>query len=236
MPSQNKLIKQGIKYTDSLFGEISKRLEQGVKASDSLESFLDKYHKAFPEKDNPLIALGYDVGMLDIILQETNNHKFSRPSQKELTRVTIENRVGELIRDVGEDVRESVREIVKDGYNNNLSQDEIADNISNRVSVIKNKRARAIARTEIARTATCSDYIINKERGATKFVVDCRDTCCPLCEEVYNWKGIEYDMEEETWEVSTDAAYQICLIPQAPANATIVAMPLSLSFNGVKMI
>ena len=42
-----------------------------------------------------------------------------------------------------------------------------------------------------------------------------------------------YNMEDDEWDVSTDAAYQICLIPQAPANATIVAMPTSLSFNGV---
>ncbi len=48
-----------------------------------------------------------------------------------------------------------------------------------------------------------------------------------------DFTSAEYDMDEETWEVSTDAAYQICLVPQAPANATIVAMPLSLSFNGV---
>ena len=186
MPNQDKLIKQGIKYTDRLFDEISKRLEQGVKTSDTLESFLEKYHKAFPEKDNPLIALGYDVGMLDIILQETNNHKFSRPAQKELTRVTIENKVGEKIVDVGEDIKESVREIVKDGYNNNLSQQEIADNISLKIGSIKNKRARAIARTEIARTATISDYVINKERGATHFYVECRNTACPICKEAWH--------------------------------------------------
>jgi len=198
MPSQNKLIKQGIKYTDSLFGEISKRLEQGVKASDSLESFLDKYHKAFPEKDNPLIALGYDVGMLDIILQETNNHKFSRPSQKELTRVTIENRVGDLIVDVGEDIQASVRDIVKDGYNNNLSQNEIADQITSKVSTIKTKRARAIARTEIARTATISDYVINKEMGATHFYVECRNTACQICKKAWH-KG---------WTEENDATYK----------------------------
>ena len=186
MANQDKLIKQGIKYTDRLFDEISKRLEQTVKTSDTLESFLEKYHKAFPDKDNPLIALGYDVGMLDIILQETNNHKFSRPAQKELTRVTIEQKVGEKIVDVGEDIKESVREIVKDGYNNNLSQQEIAENISSKISSIKNKRARAIARTEIARTATICDYVINAERGATHFYVECRNTACPICKKAWH--------------------------------------------------
>lgn len=185
MPSQDKLIKQGIQYTDSLFDEISKRLEQGVRASDTLEAFLSKYNKAFPNNGNPLITLDYDKQMLDLILSETNNHKFSRPAQKEMVRVTIENQVGELIKDVGDDIRESVRDIVKDGYDNNLSQDEIAENISNRVSAIKGRRARAIARTEIARTATISDYVINAERGATHFYVECRNTACPVCKA--NW-------------------------------------------------
>ena len=192
MPSQNKLIKQGIKYTDSLFKEISNRLSAGILTSDTLESFIANTKDY--TVDNPLLTTGYQEEMLKIILQETNNHKFSRPAQKELTRITIENKVGELITDVGEDIKQSVREIVKDGYNQGLSQQEIADNISNKISVIKNKRARAIARTEIARTATISDYIINKEMGATHFHVECRNTACPVCKEAWhkNW-SIEKD-------------------------------------------
>jgi hypothetical protein len=197
MPSQDKLIKQGIQYTDSLFDEISKRLEQGVRNSDTLEAFLSKYNKAFPDNGNPLLVLGYDTEMLKLILSETNNHKFSRPAQKELVRVTIESQVGELIKDVGDDIRESVRDIVKDGYDNNLSQDEIAENISNRVSSIKGRRARAIARTEIARTATISDYVINKERGATHFYVECRNTACPICKK--NW--------HKKWTIENDESF-----------------------------
>ena len=53
---------------------------------------------------NPLVESGYYDKMMKLILQETNNHKFSRPAQKELVRLTIENRVGDLIVDVGEDV------------------------------------------------------------------------------------------------------------------------------------
>lgn len=188
MPSQDKLIKQGIRYTDSLFNEISKRIEQGVLSTDTLEAFLDKYHKAYPDNGNPLVTLGYDKEMIRLILSETNNHKFTRPAQKELVRVTIENRVGENIIDVGDEIRDSVRDIVKDGYNNRLSQDEIAENISGKVSSIKNRRARAIARTEIARAATVSDYIINKEMGATHFYVECRNTACPVCKEAWHNK------------------------------------------------
>ena len=186
MVSQDKLIKEGIQYTDKLFDEISKRLEKGVLSSDTLEAFLQKT-KAYTT-NNPLVTTEYDKTMLKLILAETNNHKFSRPAQKELVRVTIENQVGELIRDVGEDIKESVRDIVKEGYNEGLSQQEIADNITSRVSAIKGRRARTIARTEIARTSTISDYVINTERGATHFYVECRNTACPICKKAWHEK------------------------------------------------
>lgn len=214
MPSQSKLIKQGIYLTDNVFDEIIQRVEKGVKASDTLEHFLSKY-KEYTNgngENNPLVINGYKEKMLDIILKETNNHKFSRPSQKELVRVTIENRVGDLIVDVGDDIKNSVRDIIKEGYNNNLSQDEIAENITHRVNVIKNTRARTIARTEIARTATASDYVINKERGATHFTVDCRDTCCGICARDYNWGKIEYTID------------QVEMLPPRHPNCCCVAM------------
>ena len=183
MVSDEKLIKQGIKYTDALFAEIEKRLRQGILTADTLEEFLEKTKDY--TTSNPLVTSGYDATMIGLILHETNNHKFSRPAHRELTRVTIENYVGQLITNVGEDIKESVRDIVKEGYNQGLSQQEIADNISNRIKTIKNTRANTIARTEIARTATVSDYIINKERGATHFVVECRSTRCEKCKEKY---------------------------------------------------
>lgn len=194
MPSQDKLIKTGIHYTDALFLEILNRLKRGIRQSDTLESFL--INTKDYTMNNPLIVSGYNEKMINIILQETNNHRFSRPAQKELTRVVIENRVGDLITNVGEDLKNNIREIVKHGYNNNLSQKEIADNITKTVNTIKNTRARTIARTEIARTATASDYVINKERGATHFTVDCRDTCCEVCARDYNWGKKEYRINQ----------------------------------------
>lgn len=194
MVSQDKLIKQGIYLTDNVFEEIIKRLSKGVKSSDTLEAFINKTKDY--TMNNPLVVNGFKEDMLDIILKETNNHKFSRPAQKELVRLTIENRVGDLIVDVGDDIKQSVRDIVKEGYNNNLSQDEIAENISHRVSVIKNTRARTIARTEIARTATASDYVINKERGATHFTVGCRVTCCTVCAKDYKRGDEEFEINQ----------------------------------------
>ena len=196
MPSRNKLIKKGIQYTDSLFDEIVRRLEQGIRYSDTLEAFLE-LTKEFTTA-NPLVSSGYDSTMIKLILAETNNHKFSRPAQKELVRITIESYVGDLIRGLGEDLKQKVRDAVKEGYNQGLTQEEIAENISNNVEGIKNKRARAIARTEIARASTVSDYIINKERGATHFYVECRNTACPICKETYH-KG---------WTLENDADFK----------------------------
>jgi len=188
MVSQDKLIKLGINYTDRLFDEIIRRLKQGIRTSDTLEEFLAKYNEYTDGEgeNNPLVINGYKDKMLKIILAETNNHKFSRPSQKELTRIVIENKVGELITNVGEDIQESVRDIVKTGYDEGLSQDEIAENITAKVNSIKETRAKSIARTEIARTATISDYIISKERGATRFYVECRNNACPVCKEAWH--------------------------------------------------
>lgn len=196
MTSQNKLIKQGIRYTDSLFNEIKSRLSVAVLKSDTLEEFLEKYHKIFPEKGNPLIALGYQDTLIKLILAETNNHKFSRPAQKELTRITIENKVGGLITNLGEDMKTRIRDTVRDGYDQSLPQEEIASNLEKTIDNLTSTRARAIARTEIARTAVVSDYIVNVERGANRFKVDCRGTCCPICEETYHWGDEIYTIDQ----------------------------------------
>ena len=201
MVSQDKLIKNGIRYTDKLFDEISRRLEKGVLDSDTLEEFLRKTKEY--TTNNPLVSTDYDKTMINIILAETNNHKFSRPAQKELVRVTIENKVGDLIRDVGEDIKQSVRDIVTEEYNNpeGSNPQKMAKQISKKVSGIKNKRAKTIARTEIARTATISDYIIASERGATHYTVTCRSTRCPICKKMYcksseTGGDVEYSMED----------------------------------------
>lgn len=204
MVSDDKLIKQGIRYTDALFEEIIRRLQKGVYDNDTLEAFLEATKEY--TTNNPLQSTGYTDTMLALILAETNNHKFSRPSQRELTRVTIENYVGNLITNVGEDIKARVRDIVTEEYNNpeGSNPQKMAKRISDEVEGIKNKRARTIARTEIARTATVSDYIIAKERGATHYTVNCRSTRCDICKKRYcnnptaNPTGgdVEYSIED----------------------------------------
>lgn len=201
MVSEDKLIKQGIKYTDQLFKELNRRLQKGVLDNDTLESFLEATKEY--TTNNPLQSTGYTDTMIALILAETNNHKFSRPSQRELTRVTIENYVGNLITNVGEDIKQTVRDIVTEEYNNpeGSNPQRMAKRISDEVEGIKNKRARTIARTEIARTATVSDYIIAKERGATHYTVNCRSTRCTECKKKYcnnsrTGGDVEYSIED----------------------------------------
>lgn len=199
MVSQSKLIKNGIKYTDALFDEISKRLADKCLVNDSLESFLEDTQEYTAQ--NPLVVSGYKDTLLNLILAETNNHRFSRPSQRELTRITIENYVGDLIVDVGEEIRQKIRTIVTEEYNQGSNPQKMAKRITDEISTIKNKRARTIARTEVARTSTISDYIIAKERGATHYTVDCRSTRCNVCKERYcktNKTGgdVEYEIDD----------------------------------------
>ena len=186
MVSDDKLIKQGIRYTDALFEELIRRLQKGVLDNDTLEAFLEATKEY--TTNNPLQSTGYTETMIALILAETNNHKFSRPSQRELTRVTIENYVGNLITNV-------------DNNPEGSNPQRMAKRISDEVEGIKNKRARTIARTEIARTSTVSDYIIAKERGATHYTVNCRSTRCNICKKLYcknNATGgdVEYSIED----------------------------------------
>ena len=199
MVSQAKLIKTGIRYTDALFDEILRRVNQGVMDNDTLEEFLENNQEY--TSMNPLESTGFKETMLNLILSETNNHKFSRPSQRELTRVTIENYVGDLITNVGEDVKQTIRDIVTEEYNKGSNPQKMAKRITQEVGSIKNKRARAIARTEIARVSTVSDYIIAKERGATHYTVSCRSTRCDKCKALYcktNDTGadVEYEIDD----------------------------------------
>lgn len=199
MVSQSKLIKNGIQYTDALFEEIINRLQNGVNQADTLEEFLvnnQEYTSA-----NPLVSSGYQDTMINLILSETNNHKFSRPSQRELTRVTIGEQLGTLISNVGEDVKQTIRSIVTEEYGRGSNPQVMAKRFHTELGSINKKRARVIARTEIARTSTISDYIISKEQGATHYTVGCRSTRCPICKDLFcesseTGGDVEYSIED----------------------------------------
>ena len=199
MVSEQKLIKSGIKYTDRLFEEIKKKVTYDLEHSDSLEVFLER------TKDytisNPLVTTGYADTMSQLVVQAANNTKFARASQRQLVRTVIQDQVGHLITNVGEDLKQNIRDIVKQGYDEGLHSRDIAKNISNEIDTIKNTRARAIARTEVARTHTISDYIVAKEKGATGYTVQCRPDCCEYCAEIYaDLTDNEYESLQEDIE------------------------------------
>lgn len=183
MVSEQKLIKTGIKYTDRLFEEIKKQVTYDLEHSDTLEEFLERT-KDFTTQ-NPLVTTGYTETMTNLIVQATNNTRFARASQRELVRTTIQEQVGHLITNVGEDIKQNVRDIVKRGYDEGLHSREMAKQINKEIDTLNRTRARAIARTEVARTQNISNYIVAKERGATGYTVVCRPDCCEYCAEIY---------------------------------------------------
>jgi hypothetical protein len=181
MVSTDKLIKVGVKYTDSYFERLKKIYIDAYGNNDSLEQFLDE------TKDysigNPLTAMGYEATMTNLITNSMNDIRFNRASQKALMESIIQNTTGELIRNVGEDIKQNVRDIVSKGYHDaTLSHTNVAKEIESTIDGINNKRARTIARTEIKRAQTTSNYVIAKERGANAYRYKCGATPCDLCE------------------------------------------------------
>lgn len=184
MVSEQKLIKQGIRKTDTWFEQFKKRIAHDLSLCDTYEEFIERT-QAYTT-GNILLTSGYADEMSNIVTTALNNHKFARASQRELIEQTINNNVGLLIQNVGEDIKETVRTVVKEGYDKGLSSREIGKNINKEIDTINNTRARTIARTEVKRTDTVATYVRHSSNGAIGFVVECRPDCCPLCAETYD--------------------------------------------------
>lgn len=208
MVSEDKLIKQGIRYTDRLFELIKQRVNRDLENSSSLADFLERTKDFTTE--NPLIVTGYQDTMTDLISLAVNNNRRIRATQRELVRTTIQETVGHLITNVGEDLKQSIRDIVKQGYDDGLHSREIAKNINKEIDTINSTRARTIARTEVARTQNITNYISANERGATGFTVVCRPDCCEYCAEMYaELSEAEYDDLQEEVENGTNDGHLI---------------------------
>ena len=184
MVSENKLIKQGIRKTDTWFQQFKKRVAHDLSLCNTYEEFVERTQDY--TTNNILINSGYAEEMTNIITQALNNHKFARARQRELIEQTINNNVGLLIQNVGEDIKEKVRTVVKEGYDQGLHPREIGKNINKEIDTINNTRARTIARTEVKRTDTVANYVRHSSQGAIGFVVECRPDCCPYCAETYD--------------------------------------------------
>ena len=180
MVSADKLIKVGVKYSDQYFNDLKRIYSNAYRDNDSLEEFLNS------TKDysigNPLDAGGFNETLTNLIVSSTNDVRFSRPAQKALMQTIIRNTTGELITDVGDDVKNGVRDIVNRGYRNGkLSHTRVASEIESTLDGINNKRARCIARTEIKRAQTTSNYVVARERGANAYRYKCGGNPCDVC-------------------------------------------------------
>lgn len=182
MVSTDKLIKVGVKYSDSYFETLKSIYNNAYRNNESLEEFLNDTQDY--SIGNPLEAGGFKDTLTNLIASSTNDIRFSRPAQKALMNTIIRNTTGELIVDVGNDVKQSVRDIVAKGYNTRtLSRQNVADEISSTLDGINRKRARTIARTEIKRAQTTSNYVVARERGANAYKYKCGAKPCDICEE-----------------------------------------------------
>jgi len=182
MVSPNKLIKVGVKYNDRYFEQLKKIYTDAYNNNTSLEGFLNETRDY--SVGNPLVAGGYETTMTNLITHSITDVRFSRPAQKALMETIIQNTTGELIVNVGEDIKQSVRDIVSKGYKEGtLSRGNVANEIESTIDSINGRRARTIARTEIKRAQTTSNYVVAKERGANSYTYKCGATPCDLCEE-----------------------------------------------------
>ena len=180
MVSTDKLIKVGVRYTDNYFKLLKNIYNKAYARNADLEGFLNETSDY--SISNPLEANGFKDQLTNLVVSSTNDIRFSRPGQKGLMNKIIRHTTGELIVDVGDDVKQSVRDIVAKGYNTGtLSRQNVAQEIESTLDVINHKRARTIARTEIKRAQTTSNYIIAKERGDNAYKYKCGATPCDIC-------------------------------------------------------
>lgn len=182
MVSTNTLIKVGVRYTDNYFKLLKKIYNKSYANNKDLEGFLNETSDY--SISNPLEANGFKEQLINLVVSSTNDIRFNRPAQKRFMNTIIQQTTGELIVDVGNEVKQSVRDIVARGYNTGtLSRQNVAEEIGSTLDTINRKRARTIARTEIKRAQTTSNYVIAKERGANAYKYKCGAKPCDICRE-----------------------------------------------------
>lgn len=196
MAREDKLIRNGIKYTDKLFQTILKRIEPHVYTSETYEEFLEK--TAPYTIANPLITLGADEHAVNSVLLSVAGNKYTYEANRKLTEQAIQDTTAQLVTNVGEDVKQTIRDTIQTGFMENKLRQDIMKDLTNNVEAINNTRAKVIYRTEIKRARTISNYISAKERGANAWYANCNDPC-PICDGQYDGGGrdsIIYSMDD----------------------------------------
>lgn len=186
MALDDKLIHNGIKYTDRLFRTILKRIEPHVYDSETFEEFLEK--TAPYTIENPMLTLGAIEHASNSVLLSVTGNKYSYEANRKLTEQAIQDTTAQLVTNVGEDIKQTIRDTIKEGFRENKLRQDIMKDLTQNVDAINNKRAKVIYRTEIKRAQTISNYISAKERGANAFYCNCNDPC-EICDDQYNGGG-----------------------------------------------
>ena len=198
MVKDDKLIRNGIRYTDRLFQTILKRIEPHVYDSETYEEFLEK--TAPYTIENPMLTLGAVEHATDSVLLSIADKKFSYEANRKLTEQAIQDTTSQLVTNVGEDVKQTIRDTMQAGFKENKLRQDIMKDLTQNVEAINNKRAKVIYRTEIKRAQTISNYISAKERGANSFYCNCNDPC-PICDEQYDNGEVIFDMDKDISEL-----------------------------------
>lgn len=193
---QDKLLQQFDKFNKAQFNKIYRLWEQKYSRSQSLEEFM--VHLA----QNEIFDVEeYSIKINDIIDVDLNQLSFNRKAQEDLTRETIHNKTFDLVKNVNDDFKEHLRTQATEAYSNGVSPQEfgkmikapplIKDVDGAKRSISAEARNRMIARTESKRALNVSNYLINKERGATHwYAIGFTDEkTCTDCIEVYGTPG-----------------------------------------------
>lgn len=193
---QDKLLQQFDKYNKTQFNKIYRLWEQKYNRSQTLEEFL-----TYLTQNNIFDIEEYSIKINDIIDVDLNKLSFNRKAQEELTKATIHNKTFDLVKNVNDDFKEHLRTQATEAYSKGVSPQEFSEMIKApplikgingaKRSMSAEARNRMIARTESKRALNVSNYLINKERGATHwYAIGFTDeNTCTDCIEVYGTPG-----------------------------------------------
>lgn len=193
---QDKLLKQYEQWNAQQFKKIYLLWEQKFNRSSTLEEFL-----AYLAENDIIDVEEYSLKINDIIDVDLNKLSFNRKAQADLTKATIHNNTFDLVRNVNDDFKEHLRTQAVEAFDKGVSPQEFGRMIQAppliegvdgaKRSVSAEARNRMIARTEAKRALNVSNYLINKERGATHwYAIGFTDEhTCTRCKEVYGTPG-----------------------------------------------
>ena len=193
---QDKLLKQFDQWNKEQFKRIYRLWEQKYSRSSSLQEFL-----AYLAENDIMDVEEYSLKINNIIDVDLNQLSFNRKAQADLTKATIHNNTFDLVWNVNDDFKEHLRTQAVEAFEKGVSPQEFGKMIQApplikgvdgaKRSMSAEARNRMIARTEAKRALNISNYLINKERGATHWyaIGYTDDRTCSRCIETYGTPG-----------------------------------------------